>query len=264
LAAAEQHGATMTMTEWEVHRYLVLAIFAAGALTFALLMWVTAPYGRHIRGGWGPTVPARVGWLVMESPASLLFIVVFALGAHAQGSTPLVLLALWQLHYLNRTFIFPLRLQATGKRMPMSVVGMAIVFNSLNAYVNARWISHLGAYPDSWLTSTPFLLGVLCFVAGWLINQHADGMLIRLRQPGETGYKIPHGGLYRWISCPNYLGEILEWMGWALATWSLAGTAFAVFTAANLLPRALANHRWYRQQFANYPSERRALIPYVL
>ena len=57
---------------------------------------------------------------------------------------------------------------------------------------------------------------------------------------------------------------MLEWIGWAIATWSLAGAAFAVFTVANLLPRALANHRWYRQQFADYPVSRRAVFPYWL
>jgi steroid 5-alpha reductase family enzyme len=136
--------------------------------------------------------------------------------------------------------------------------------NVLNSYLNARWISHLGDYPLAWLTSGPFIAGVLLFMVGWLINQHADRTLFRLRVPGESGYKIPHGGLYRWVSCPNYLGEILQWVGWAVATWSLAGAAFAVLTMANLLPRAMAIHRWYRARFADYPKSRHAVFPYVL
>ena len=66
------------------------------------------------------------------------------------------------------------------------------------------------------------------------------------------------------MSSPNYLGEIIEWTGWAIATWSLAGTAFAVYTAANLASRAFANHRWYRDRFPDYPSDRRALVPFLL
>ena len=42
---------------------------------------------------------------------------------------------------------------------------------------------------------------------------------------------------------------------------ALAGWAFAVFTIANLAPRALTHHKWYRAQFPDYPPERRALIP---
>jgi hypothetical protein len=44
-------------------------------------------------------------------------------------------------------------------------------------------------------------------------------------------------------------------------TWSWAGLAFAYWTVANLLPRARANHVWYKQTFADYPPERKALFP---
>ena len=46
--------------------------------------------------------------------------------------------------------------------------------------------------------------------------------------------------------------------------WSLAGLSFAVYTFANLAPRAFSNHAWYREKFADYPRGRRALIPFVL
>ncbi len=52
---------------------------------------------------------------------------------------------------------------------------------------------------------------------GYAINHHADSVLLSLRKPGETGYKIPYGGLYKYISCPNYFGEMVEWFGFALA-----------------------------------------------
>ena len=70
-------------------------------------------------------------------------------------------------------------------------------------------------------------------------------------------------GVFKWISCPNYFGEILEWIGWALATWSLAGLSFAVWAIANLVPRARANHKWYLENFAEYPRSRKALIPKI-
>ena len=57
----------------------------------------------------------------------------------------------------------------------------------------------------------------------------------------------------------------MEWIGWAILTWSLAGVAFAVYTAANVGPRAFTNHRWYLEKFGDeYPKERRALIPFLL
>ena len=139
-----------------------------------------------------------------------------------------------------------------------------MLFNLLNAYLNARWISHLGDYSGAWLTDPRFLGGAMLFLVGFGINERADTMLIRLRGPGESGYKIPRGWLYERICCPNYLGEILEWLGWAIACWSLAGLAFALFTVANLAPRALANRRWYRQTFLDFPAERKALVPFII
>ncbi|MEO5731317.1 MAG: 3-oxo-5-alpha-steroid 4-dehydrogenase [Byssovorax sp.] len=142
---------------------------------------------------------------------------------------------------------------------------LAIVFNLMNGYLNGRWLNTLSPpYPSSWLTDPRFLVGVTLFVAGYLINRKSDEILRRLRAPGEAGYKIPVGGLYRWVSSPNYFGEMIEWTGFAVATWSLPGLAFALWTAANLAPRAISHHRWYRDRFPDYPAERRALIPYLL
>lgn len=247
----------------DTYQYLVALEFALAILTFIGLRFITAPYGRHGRGGWGPTVPARVGWVVMESPAPLLFAILYARGEHRAELVPLVLLAMWQTHYLYRAFGYPF-LMRDGRRMPLALMLMAIAFNVLNAFVNATWVSHLGNYPSDWLTDPRFIIGLVLFAGGLAVNLNSDRILRRLRAPGETGYRIPHGGAYRWVSSPNYLGEIIEWIGWAIATWSLGGLAFACYTAANLAPRAVDNHRWYREHFDDYPPQRRALLPYVL
>ena len=252
------------ISEPQLHYWLVLLVFVLAAQTFILLFWVNAPYGRFARDGWGPTIPARTAWVLFESPAVVVFAAVYFAGRFAWELAPLVLFAAWQFHYLVRTLVYPLRMRDTGRRIPAVIVAMAVLFNVLNAYVNARWISHLGHYANDWLTSAPFLAGLALFLTGWVINQHADRALLRLREPGETGYSIPQGGLYRYVSSPNYFGEILEWAGWAVMTWSLAGLAFAVFTVANLLPRALATHRWYRRRFPDYPPARRAIIPFLV
>lgn len=251
------------MTEAELHYALTLTQIGLAVLTFGILVFVRAPYGRHYHGGWGPAVPNWAGWVLMESPAVLLFSGVYLQGAHRFEVVPLLLLGLWQLHYVHRTFVFPFRVRSK-RSMPLVVAGFGFAFNSLNAYVNARWISHLGDYPSAVLGEPWLWLGITVFVAGYVINKQADRMLLALRRPGQTGYSIPRGWLYEWVSCPNYLGEILEWVGWAIATWSLPGLAFALYTAANVGPRALSNHRWYRERFEDYPAQRKALIPFVL
>jgi 3-oxo-5-alpha-steroid 4-dehydrogenase 1 len=245
-------------------RTLIWGVFGSAIATFVGLVFTTAPYGRHVRGGWGPTVPNRVGWIAMESPAVLAFIAFYLLGPHRADPAPLALLALWQTHYVHRAFVFPLAMRTAGKRMPISIALMGATFNLVNAWTNARWISALGDYPSSWLFDARFVVGAIVFVVGLVINVRADRRLMGLRQPGDTGYKIPRGGLHEYVSSPNYLGEIVEWFGWATATWSLAGLSFAVYTVANLLPRALANHAWNRKTLPDYPLRRKALVPFLL
>jgi protein-S-isoprenylcysteine O-methyltransferase Ste14 len=199
----------------------------------------------------------------MEVPASLGFLVFFLMGRPGVGVV-WVFLVLWQVHYVYRGFIFPLRLKPSGNRTPLLIVGMGIGFNLLNGYLNGRYLGASGElYTREWFSDPRFIVGVALFTLGLGINLRADRTLIRLRADGDRGYRIPRGGLYRWISCPNYLGEILEWCGWAVATWSLPGLVFAIWTVANLLPRATTHHRWYRETFDDYPLGRKALIPFV-
>ena len=252
------------MTEPDIYRLLVWVIFGLAGVTFLYLLWRPAPYGRHFPGsGWGPTVSSRAGWIGMESPAVFFFLFVYLQGSSRGSLLSLVFLAMWQGHYLNRTLIYPFRMR-TGRRMPLVVSGSGFFFNVLNAYVNARFVSNLGEYPVSWLTNPCFLIGAAVFAGGIVLNQHSDNILINLRKQGESGYVVPDRGAYRYVTCPNYLGEILEWTGWAIATWSPGGLAFCVYTVANLVPRARSNHRWYLERFPDYPSNRRALIPGVL
>jgi protein-S-isoprenylcysteine O-methyltransferase Ste14 len=239
--------------------YLYLGLAVA---TYIGLQFIVAPYGRHARRGWGPLIPSTASWLLMEAPASLGFASVYFLGERRFAPGALALLALWQIHYVNRAFIFPFRRRGAERPIPLAIPLLAVAFNVPNAYLNARWLSHFStSYGVEWLWDVRFLAGVALFLFGMGVNWQSDRILRELRQPGETGYKIPVGGLYRLVSCPNYLGEMLEWTGWALATWSLPGAMFALYTTANLLPRARANHRWYRETFSDYPPERKAVLP---
>jgi steroid 5-alpha reductase family enzyme len=208
-------------------------------------------------------MPNVVGWVVMEMPAVVGFATVYLLGDRSFETVPLVLGGMWMVHYLHRTLVFPFRVRTRRKRMRLVITALALVFNTLNSYIVARWISEFGHYEPDWLRSPQFIVGATMFLAGFLINYRSDDILIHLRRPGETGYHIPRGWLFEYVTCPNYLGEIVEWSGFAIATWSYPGLAFALFTAANLVPRAAAHHRWYRDTFSRYPQDRKALIPFL-
>lgn len=237
-------------------------IWIFGIVSFISLFFVTAPYGRHQREGWGPTLPARWGWLIMESPPVFAFAAFYALGPDTTSPVALFLLGLWMLHYIHRDLIWPFRMKGGDRPMPASVAGMAVVFNLANAWINATALSD-GRFADASLTEPRLLLGAAIFLLGEGINHHADTTLLNLRKPGETGYKIPYGGMYRFISAPNYFGEILAWTGFAIAAGTPAAVTFAVFTFFNLGPRARTHHQWYLATFPDYPKDRKALIPFL-
>ncbi|APR87584.1 3-oxo-5-alpha-steroid 4-dehydrogenase [Minicystis rosea] len=251
--------------ERQIYDVLIRITFAVAAVMFVSLFFVQAPYGRYARTGWGPQFSARAAWVIQELPSVLSFAIFFFLGEHALAPVPLVLFAMWQIHYLQRTFVFPFLLRGNKKNATTGVVALAILFTSLNGYLNGRWLSHYARlYETAYLLDPRFIVGALMFFAGLAINLHSDHVLRHLRKDGDAGYKIPVGGLFGYVSCANYFGEILEWTGWAVATWSPAGLCFAVWTFANLAPRALAYHKWYRQHFTEYPKDRRAVIPFLI
>lgn len=240
---------------------VVVAWMAVAVVTLPVLLRVRAPYGRHVKPGWGPTIGNRWGWFLMELPALLLMPLLTVLGPREKDALTWLLVGLWCVHYVNRTLIFPFRLNTQGKRMPLAIVFSAIGFNAVNGGLNGWWLG-FAAPPDRPVPDALSLMGTGLFVAGMLINHWADTKLIGLRARG-TGYVVPRGGLFERISCPNHFGEIAEWTGFALAAWSLPALSFAVWSFCNLAPRARNHHAWYRERFPDYPAGRRAVIPYI-
>lgn len=245
---------------------VLLGVYVVAALSFVSLLFFPAPYGRHDKGRAGPQIDTRLAWVIMEAPASLVFAYFFVTGERPWTIVPLILFALWQLHYFHRAFVYPFGLvvrEGSGTTLVTALMGAT--YCAANGYLNGSYTSTYGVHLDAaWLSDPRFAIGVVVFAFGYFLNKQSDAILKRLRKPGETGYRIPYGGGYRWVSSPNYLGELLTWIGFAIASWSPAGLSFVAMTAANLVPRALSNHRWYRRQFADYPAERKAIVPFLL
>lgn len=240
----------------------LLIQFIACPLVLFSLLWVTAPYGRHYQPGWGPTLPNRLAWVLMELPALGLITILVLTGPARESPVALMPLGFWVFHYGYRALVFPALMRPSIKTFPAQLVIFAIAFNGLNGYNNAHALQENASSGEP-LLSTHLVLGCLIFMAGFVMHAHSDTVIRRLRKPGESGYRIPQGGMFRWVASPHYLGEIIQWAGWAVMTWSLAGLAFALFTFCNLAPRALSNHRWYWEKFDDYPRKRKILVPGV-
>lgn len=169
----------------------------------------------------------------------------------------------------------------------------AAVNHHLNGWFNflflwliskGRYLTRHAVYSDDWLYDPRFIAGVIIFLIGMYINIKSDSTLRNLRKPGtlvdftakyesltlccvhgpgETGYKVPKGGMFEYVSGANFFGEILEWCGYALAAWSIIPFAFAFFTFSNTGPRGKQHHEWYLKKFNGYPKNRKAVIPFI-
>lgn len=234
---------------------------------FLVLLFISAPYGKQERDGWGPGVNIRFGWVVLELPAFAFMLWFYWQGEFKFLIAPLILFSLFQIHYFHRTFIYPFQIRVKpGAKYRIILLLFGMIFNAANGALNGWFLSQLGTHlhNNSWLMDVRFISGILLFVTGFAMAKQSDAILRNLRKPGETAYKIPYGGMYRFVSCPNYLGEMIQWSGFALAGWSMPALAFVAFTAANLIPKALSSHKWYREQFPDYPKDRKAVIPFVV
>jgi protein-S-isoprenylcysteine O-methyltransferase Ste14 len=240
--------------------YLWIVVAIATFLTL-IIFKVRAPYGRHSSDKWGMVIPNKWGWFIMELPAFLLMPILALLGPSPKNEVTYLLIGLWSLHYAYRTLVFPFRIKTQHKKIPLLIVVSAVFFNGVNGFLNGYYLGYMdGALND--IGSTHVVVGLLLFATGMYINRSSDKRLISLRRDRE-GYQIPRGGLFKYISCPNHFGEIVEWCGFMLIAWNLPAITFAVWTFCNLSPRSLNHHKWYQEKFSDYPKKRKALFPFV-
>ena len=248
--------------------YIIVSTMAVLAvIVFIALHRITAGYGMMYGKHWGPTVNNRVGWFIMELPALACMAVLWALSPRGGEPAPCVMAALFELHYFQRTFIFPLLIRGKSV-MPWAIIIMGMVFNAINAYMIGGWLFYLspvGLYSPEWLINPLFFLGTIIFFVGMGINLYSDNIIRNLRKPGDHGHYIPNRGLYRYVASANYFGETVEWIGFAILSWSVAGVVFALWTFANLAPRARSIHHRYCEEFGDdYRNLRRKfIIPFL-
>ena len=229
-----------------------------GLIIFPINLIYKAPYGRHTSKKWGISINNKLGWIIMELPALLICPAIYFY-FKVDFDISIMFICLWIIHYFNRTIIYPLRIKTKGKKMPLAIVLSAFFFNIVNGSINGYFLSNINLNSISIL----LIIGFLLFVTGLYVNISSDNKLINLRKI-KKGYFIPKGGLFKYISCPNFFGEILEWFGFALMTFNIGSLSFFIWTCCNLIPRGLAHHSWYKNKFNEYPKERKAILPFLI
>ncbi len=259
------------LTAMTTYRIVLISMIVIAVIVFFALFHVKAGYGYLSNGKWGPKINNRLGWILMESPVFLLMLYMFLNSPRSEfASENIVFYAMsapFFIHYFQRSFIFPLLIKGHGK-MPLTIILMGVIFNTINAYMQGEWLYYLspaGRYTNEWLSDPRFLIGMLIFIAGFYINLQSDYIIRNLRKPGDTKHYIPKGGMFKYVCSANYFGELTEWVGFAILTWSVPGAVFALWTFANLAPRAKALDERYAQEFGSEYTDlkRKYILPNI-
>lgn len=248
--------------------YVFLAIMAVVAVVvFVSLFFVDAGYGKFYNPKWGPAVNNKLGWVLMESPVFLAMLLLWFFSDRRGDLVRLAFLFLFELHYIQRSFVFPFRMRGNSM-MPLSIVLMGVTFNVLNALMQGGWIFYLSPvdyYPADWLTNPRFIFGFLLFIIGMYVNIQSDDIIRNLRKDGDTKHYLPKNGMFRYVTSANYFGEFVEWVGFAILTWSWSGAVFALWTFANLCPRAARIYDHYKLEFGDELDTKKVkrIIPFI-
>ena len=255
------------MTGIALHEFNIFLLIMSGiaAVVFVALYFLKAGYGMFRDSRWGISLNNKVAWVLMEAPVFIVMALLWWGSERRFETAPLIILLLFELHYFQRSFVFPFLMKGKS-RMPVSIMLMGVVFNVLNGFMQGEWLFYLAPadrYTTEWLTTPPFIIGTLIFFTGMVINWHSDNVIRHLRQPGDTRHYLPQKGLYRYVTSANYFGELVEWTGFAILTWSAAGAVFAWWTFANLVPRANAIYHRYQQEFGTQMGNRKRIFPFL-
>lgn len=249
----------------EFHQIVLTAVLIWAVLAFIVTQFITeAPYGKH--DNWSENTlrfKQKTAWILMESPAAIVFTLCFFSQGLPEGKVPYLLFGMWALHYYHRAFIYPFLLIG-NQRIPWIVVLLGGLYCASNGYLNGTWVGVLGDYSQLSLNDPRIILGTLVYALGFMLNKHSDYILRQLGKQKPSEFQVPHGGGFKLVSNPHYLGEILTWLGFAIACSSLAAWSFVFMTMANLVPRALSTHKWYHGNFNDYPKQRKAIFPKLL
>ena len=248
----------------ETFRMAMVIMAITAVFVYIALQYFKAGYGYLRTSKWGPAIPNRPAWILMECPVFIVMVYLMVKNIGNATTVPVIMATLFLIHYFQRSFIFPLLIKGKSK-MPIAIILMGATFNVINGILIGLWLFQYSHYTLDWLKSPQFIIGTLIFLFGMGVNLHSDYIIRHLRKPGDTKHYIPKGGMFKYVSSANYYGEITEWFGFAILTWSLPGALFCLWTFANLAPRANSLYKKYEEEFGEEFTKlkRKRVIPFI-
>ncbi|ORX53996.1 hypothetical protein DM01DRAFT_1305444 [Hesseltinella vesiculosa] len=208
------------------------------------------------------TIPSQWGMLLIYAPSLIGSIGIWWWSHHRKSLPHVQFLSLFTfLHFTKRIYEVLFVHRYSGK----SVLADALVISSSYlSFTVIQW--HFATLvPASSVDRPQLVLGAILFFIGEGINLYHHSLLSQLRRGGSKDYKIPRRGLFKYVWCPHYLGEIISFMAMTLLSQHAIVFVYELMAAAYLGVRAKQTQRWYKQRFQLSPTDqaKACLIPGV-
>ncbi|KAJ7350968.1 hypothetical protein OS493_037502 [Desmophyllum pertusum] len=209
-------------------------------------------------------INARFGWTMCYGIPATVYIVLWYLSGMPQSTFHLVTLITYLGHFVKRV-LEALFLHKYSKKISILPATEIAMFYSLGSVVQHYWCNLYTQGPLADKLSSnhiAFTVGIMLYITGELINLYHHVILANLRPAGtSSGYVIPQAGLFPYIVCPHYFGELIAWYGMAVAGQHLCVYLAWLSMLCYLSGRSHQTQVWYQKKIENFPKDRRNLFP---
>lgn len=247
----------MFIPEWTLPNMLFYIFYAVGALPIGVLDYSNLLVLRYSKFKPQKGIQPRLGMFIIYF-FPLLAALIFSI-PYIQNPQPTqaLLLGMIAFHFTKRILESLLLHKYSGPVELFSTIVISAYYSLIAgtvSYLNSRQFATL---------DNLFVLGIILFIVGEIGNFYHHLILARLRRDTKE-YIIPQGGLFKYVSCPHYLFEIIAWIGIFFTSRQLFALLALIGICGYLVARSLKTLRWYQEKFTDYPKSHKALIPFVL
>ena len=122
------------------------------------------------------------------------------------------------------TFLF-LRIKKAGKDRRFNEIKKSFSWFFMTFSVSGMWVTicsicALTGIANGIIFSSTTIIGIIIFIIGFTIEIIADSQKTKFRANDDNKDKFISSGLWKYSRHPNYLGEIILWLGISLISFS--------------------------------------------
>lgn len=250
------------LTQRSIIRFAILIVmgFIYGYLEYSKTWQLS--YSKFNQKG---TISSRTGMFWIYALPMLFYVICFKVtNFNASFYHYLILFAI-SAHFLKRCFEVLFLHRYSGNVSLHAIISIVLGYSAIIGTIHWSVNVYTGKLAlEKYSIVASSIIGLMVFLFGEIGNLYHHYLLKKLRNDSNSEYQIPREGLFKYVSCPHYLFEIISWIGIALMSKYLISFGVISFTVFYLVARSINTTKWYKEKFPNYPENRKSIVPFLL